>query len=232
MAASEQPDELVAEGFGSPVADRVHALLAPVIATLDVELVDVQWAGGVLRLAIERSDSDEGVTTDTLAQINRLVSPLLDQHDPVPGRYTLEVSSPGVERPLRRLAQFTRAIGETVIVKTVPGYEHRRFRGLLRSVEDGRLTIDAVEIDGVDLVEQVTEEIALVDVSSARTHFDWGPTPKKGGKASNNKRTKNSKNKNATNKNATKQSNPKQSAKGPAAKSKQINTTEEERGRT
>ncbi len=210
MTTPEQPDDLVAEGFGSPVADRVYALLAPVVATLSVELVDVQWSGGTLRLAIERPDADpeDGVTTDTLAAANRLVSPLLDQHDPVPGRYNLEVSSPGVERPLRRTEQFTRAVGENVIVKTIPGHDPRRVRGLLRSFEEERLTIDVVEIDGVDLTEIETHEVAMADVASARTHFDWGPTPKKGGKGAKGPK------------------------KGPSKKHTKTNTTEEERGRT
>jgi ribosome maturation factor RimP len=227
QASGPDDDVLMADGFGSPVADRVHALLAPVVATVDVDLVDVQWAGGVLRLAVEKTDADpsekDGVSTDTLAQINRLVSPLLDQHDPVPGRYTLEVSSPGVERPLRRAEHFARAVGEDVIVKTVPGHEHRRFRGLLRSVADGALDIEVVEIDGVDLPEPIIEAIAMADVASARTHFSWGPTPKKGGKGSNKGPNKGQANR------------PKGSAKGPKQQSagkKNGKTTEEERGRT
>ena len=211
LAAAEQDDDVVADGFGSPVADRVHALLAPVVTSLGVELIDVHWAGGTLRLAVERIDggaAGDGITTDTLAEVNRLVSPLLDQHDPVPGRYTLEVSSPGVERPLRRAEHFARAVGEVVIVKTVPGHDPRRLRGLLRSVADGRLVIDVDEIDGVDLAELETHEVALADVASARTHFDWGPTPKKGGKGSATHKQRNRKSK------------------------KKHTTTEEERGRT
>ncbi|MEL6982441.1 MAG: ribosome maturation factor RimP, partial [Actinomycetota bacterium] len=178
----------------------------------------------------------DGISTDTLAQVNRLVSPLLDQHDPVPGRYTLEVSSPGVERPLRRAEHFARAVGETVIVKTVPGHEHRRFRGQLRSVTEDALAIDVVEIDGVDLNESIAEEIALVDVASARTHFDWGPTPKKGGKGSNKTSNKSSTNR-ASNKGG---GNRPKGSKGPtggskqqsAGSKKQRKTTEEKRGRT
>lgn len=239
QANGTDDDELMAEGFGSPVADRVHALLAPVVATVDVELVDVQWAGGVLRLAIEKTDADpsekDGVSTDTLAQVNRLVSPLLDQHDPVPGRYTLEVSSPGVERPLRRAEHFARAVGEDVIIKTVPGHEHRRFRGVLRSVADGSLDIEVVEIDGVDLNEPITEAIALVDVASARTHFSWGPTPKKGGKGSN--KGPKGPNKGGPKGSGNRPKGQKGAAKGPkqqsaGSKNKKMNTTEEERGRT
>ena len=214
--SSDPQLELGAEGFGSPVADRVHALLAPVIATLDVDLVDVQWSGGTLRLAVERLDGEDGITTDALAEVNRLVSPLLDQHDPVPGRYTLEVSSPGVERPLRRTEHFARAVGEVVIVKTIPGHDPRRLRGLLRAVADARLVIEVDEIDGVELRETETHEVAMADIASAKTHFEWGPTPKKGGKGANKNRPK------------KKQQKP----TGQAGETATTTTTEEERGRT
>lgn len=164
-------------GFGSPVADRVNDLLAPVVAALDAELVDVEWAGGTLRLAVDRAG---GITTDSLAEINRAVSPILDQHDPVPGRYTLEVSSPGVERPLRRADHFRRAVGETIIVKAVPGIDPRRTKGTLRSFADGALTIEVTEIDGVGLAQAEVHTVELADIDSAKTHFEWGPSPKPG----------------------------------------------------
>jgi ribosome maturation factor RimP len=170
-------------GLGSPVADRVHDLLAPVMASVGADLVDVHWAGGTLRIVADRPGDDPGqggITTDGLAEINRLVSPILDQHDPVPGRYTLEVSSPGVERPLRRPDHFRRAVGETVIVKTVPGTEPRRIKGRLESIDGTRLTIEATETDGVDLSTPEVRQIDLVEIGSARTHFEWGPTPKLG----------------------------------------------------
>lgn len=177
----------IGDGFGSPIADRVHELLAPVVATVGAQLVDVQWAGGTLRVVADRPEGGGGITTDGLAEINRLVSPILDQHDPVPGRYTLEVSSPGVERPLRRPDQFRRAVGETVIVKTVPGTEPRRIKGRLESIDDGRLTIEVTETDGIDLTAPEIRVVDLAEVDSARTHFEWGPTPKRGSKG---KRTK------------------------------------------
>ena len=152
----------------------------------------MHWTGGTLRVVADRPDDDGGgnggITSDALAEINRLVSPILDQHDPVPGRYTLEVSSPGVERPLRRPDQFRRAVGETVIVKTVPGTEPRRIKGRLDAVDGEHLTIEVVETDGVDLTVPETRVVDLSDVDSARTHFEWGPTPKSG---STGKRKKN-----------------------------------------
>lgn len=191
-------------GFGSPVADLVHDLLAPVVATVGAELVDVQWAGGTLRVVADRpggedgggaNGGDGGITTDGLVEINRLVSPILDQHDPVPGRYTLEVSSPGVERRLRRPDHYRRAVGETVIVKTVPGTEPRRIKGRLESVDGERLTIEVTETDGVDLREPEVQVIDLTEVDSARTHFEWGPTPKPGSPGKTNRAKKNAGNK-------------------------------------
>jgi ribosome maturation factor RimP len=160
------------------VEERVDDLLSPIVATLDVDLLDVEFAGGILRLTIDR---DGGVTTDQLAQVNRLVGPLLDQHDPVPGRYTLEVSSPGLERSLKRPAHYLRAVGVVVVVKMEPGVEPRRYKGELTAATDDTATLTVTEIDGVDLDEPRPEELPLADVSSARTVFDWGPQPKPGG---------------------------------------------------
>lgn len=173
----------------SPVADRVHKLLDPVVATVGIELVDVEWTGGTLRVVV---DQPGGITTERLAEINRLISPLLDQQDPVPGRYLLEVSSPGVERALRTHAHFVRAIGEDVTVKLVPGVQPRRVRGRLSAVDDQRLAVDAIEIDGVTLPLAETHHIDLADVAKARTVFDWDSMPKKAKK--NKKKGKNRKN--------------------------------------
>jgi ribosome maturation factor RimP len=178
---------------GSPVADRVHDLVDPVVATLGVELVDIEWTGGTLRVVVDQSG---GITSGTLAEVNRLISPLLDQHDPVPGRYLLEVSSPGVERPLRTEAHFIRAIGEDVTVKLVPTVEPRRIRGRLIAVDDQRLTVEAVEIDGVARPIAETHYIELAEVAKARTVFDWDSMPKKPKK--NKKKGKNRKNKSVT----------------------------------
>ena len=164
--------------FGSPVADKVYDLLSSPISTVGVELLDVEWTGATLRLVI---DAEGGVTTGRLAEVNRLVSPLLDQHDPVPGRYMLEVSSPGIERPLRRIDHFRRAVGEQVIVKLETWADIRRVRGELLSVDDDAVTVAVVETDGVISGETESMSIAHEDIAKARTHFEWGPTPKKGG---------------------------------------------------
>lgn len=168
------------------VEERVLELLAPVVATVGVELVDVEHTGGSLRVTV---DEGSGITTERLAEVNRLISPILDQHDPIPGRYTLEVSSPGLERPLRTLDHFRRAVNETLLVKLNPDQDIRRLRGTLIAVDaddavedDGsaEIVMDVVEIDGVEIDEPESRRVGRPTIASARTVFAWGPGPKPG----------------------------------------------------
>lgn len=170
------------------IPDTVMELLAPVVANLDAELIDVDHNGSVLRLVVDR---DGGIDTDTLARINRVVSPMLDDHDPISGRYTLEVSSPGVERKLRRPRHFERAVGEQVIAKLMPGGDVRRLKGELVAARDDEIEIAVTEIDGNALADGEAPErrtVSLDEISSARTVFDWGPAPKPGKKKQGGKK--------------------------------------------
>jgi ribosome maturation factor RimP len=176
------------------VEDEVHRLLEPIVATLGIEVLEVEFTGGTLRVI---ADEGDGITTGRLAEVNRLISPILDQHDPVPGRYTLEVSSPGLERPLRRLDHYRRAIGEEIVVKMIPEVEPRRVKGRLVAVgaappdplrpqpssdaaADVTIAVEVTEVDGVALDEPDQRELDLAGVASARTVFTWGPAPKPG----------------------------------------------------
>lgn len=172
------------------IPETVSELLEPVVATLDVELLDVEWNGNSLRVVVDRVwpadqpiDKTDGVTTQQLADVNRLISPILAQHDPIPGRYTLEVSSPGVERKLSRPDHFRRAVGEDVVVKLQPGAEPRRVKGELLAVDEAAttLTVMGSEIDGIDQADPAPVEITVDVIQKARTSFDWGPAPKPGG---------------------------------------------------
>ena len=165
------------------VQDRVHELLEPVVATLDVELIDVEFNGGILRITV---DQDEGISTESLTSVNRLIAPILDQHDPIPGRYTLEVSSPGLERRLKRVGHYRRAVGEQIDIKLQTSTEPRRMKARLLGVDgsdeaaDGVLSLEVFEVDGVGLAETEQRELTLAEVANARTIFDWGPGPKPG----------------------------------------------------
>lgn len=152
------------------VADRTRESIAPAMAELGVELVDVEHLGATLRVTIDRPG---GIDLELISRATRRVSQLLDEIDPLASRYTLEVSSPGLERALRVPAHFVRAVGSTISVKTNPGVEgERRLTGLLRAADD-----DAIQIVAeADTVRTIRYE----DIERARTVFEWGPAPKPG----------------------------------------------------
>jgi ribosome maturation factor RimP len=160
------------------VADQnaVRAAAEPVLSSLGLELVDVEVVGSgrarTLRLTVDR---DGGVDLDTLAGANRPVVEALDAVEALSGPYTLELSSPGLERPLRRPAEFRRFVGTTVSVKSLePVSGARRHRGLLLDADDGGI---AVEVDGEH------RRFSYGEIASARTVFEWGPAPKPVGPA-------------------------------------------------
>jgi ribosome maturation factor RimP len=151
------------------VVDAVTEVVAPLVDRLGAVLVDVEHHGAVLRVVV---DDDGGIGTERLTEVTRAVSEALDDADPLPAHYTLEVSSPGLERPLRRPDQFVRAIGEEVSVKTRPSHQGaRRLRGRLVAADGAQIELS---VDG----RPVT--LALEDIERARTVFEWGSAPKPG----------------------------------------------------
>jgi ribosome maturation factor RimP len=160
------------------VADQnaVRAAAEPVLSSLGLELVDVEIVGSgrarTLRLTVDR---EGGIDLDTLARANRPVVDALDAVEALSGPYTLELSSPGLERPLRRPAEFRRFVGTTISVKShdvVAGA--RRHRGLLIEADDDGI---ALEVDGEH------RRFSYDAIASARTVFEWGPAPKPTGPA-------------------------------------------------
>ncbi len=134
---------------GAMLRDKLAALLQPVIAGLGYDLWDLEYLPGrgnaLLRIYLD-TDAHEGITVADCERASRAVSETLDAADPIPGNYTLEVSSPGVERPLRVARHFAPYAGEQVFVEMVhPVEERRRFKG--RMVVAGDDTIE-VEVDG------------------------------------------------------------------------------------
>ncbi len=151
------------------VPDNLHDQLAPVLADLGLELYDVEVRPGTVRVVVDRPG---GVDLDGLAEANRALSAAMDRIDPLPGRYVLEVSSPGVERRLRTPAHFAGAIGQTVSVRTVPGAgEARRVQGVLVAADESGFTVEGP--DGPDGASRLTYD----EVDRARTVFTWGPRP-------------------------------------------------------
>ena len=108
---------------------------------------------------------------DAIAGVTREVSRALDHEDPIAGTYTLEVTSPGLERPLKRPADFERAVGTEVAIKTQPGTDgDRRVSGVLQSTDGDGVVVRAV--DGS------TRSIRHDEILKARTVFTWTPEPK------------------------------------------------------
>ncbi len=153
--------------------ERLWAVIEPYVAAEGIELDDLDIVGKapgvVLRVTL---DADEGLGVDRLAEVSRRLSRLLDEEDPVEGSYTLEVSSPGLERKLRRPSHFHKSLGRDVKVKSrleIDG-DHSH-RGVLVAATDDRFV---VEVDGEK------RELAYGDVVSARTVFAWEKAPKPG----------------------------------------------------
>lgn len=160
------------------IEDRVGEIIIPLLDDLDVELIDLEYGGGRLLVTI---DTEQGIDAKTLTLATRTVSRELDETDPIPGKYTLEVSSPGLERRLRTPAHYQSAVGGDITVKLFEPIDgNRRFQGRLASADETSFTL----IDD----EAKEHEIYYDLVTKARTVFEWGPTPKPGGAKSKTKK--------------------------------------------
>lgn len=120
-----------------------------------VDVVDVEVVGATkapcVRVRIDHADETlPTITLDEVTEETGWISDALDELDPIPSSFTLEVSSPGIDRPLRKERDFERFAGQTVAVSLVPGEGRRRYTGTLLGIEDGTV---ALEVDGerVDL---------------------------------------------------------------------------------
>ncbi|MEQ8409265.1 MAG: ribosome maturation factor RimP [Gammaproteobacteria bacterium] len=127
----------------------ITELVQPTIEALGLQLWGIEHLSqgkfSLLRIYIE---SDEGILIEDCEKVSRQVSALLDVEDPITGEYTLEVSSPGIDRPLFALEQFQQYIGETVNIKTRgPVNGRRKFKGTIAAIEDESVV---VQIDGED----------------------------------------------------------------------------------
>lgn len=169
------------------VVERVQAIAAPIVADLGLEIYDLEMVSGVLRLSIDTPPGmPGGVTLDNIALVSRLVSRELDHTDPVPGRYTLEVTSPGLERPLRTPAHFQREINKVVSVRLHHAVDgRRRLQGVLLRADQSHVVV-CLDDTGTEV------SIAHDAIERARTVFVWGSdaAQKSSKKSSNDRVTK------------------------------------------
>src|ERR671910_2939484 len=128
--------------------DQLRELLAPVVAGVGYQLWELEYmprsGGGLLRLYIDSAaDSSMGIGLDDCERVSRVVSETLDAADPIPGHYTLEVSSPGLDRVLRTREHFERFAGERVRLEMMQPIEGRkRFAGRLLGVGESDITLE------------------------------------------------------------------------------------------
>jgi len=152
----------------------LRELAGPALARVGLDLWDVEVSRQLVRFLVDRG---EGVDLDALTDASRVVSAVLDEHDDlVPaGSYQLEVSSPGLERTLRRPDQFRRFVGSTVSIKTTePVGGARRHRGTLLAADEAGCEV------APDAAADAPVRLSYDQIERARTVFEWGPAPKPG----------------------------------------------------
>ena len=153
-------------------ANEIATLLAPTVQSLGLELLGVEYlpapGGALLRLYIDvpaDAGDERTVGIEDCEAASREVSAQLDVADPISGHYTLEVSSPGVDRPLFTAPQFARFMGETAkVALKLPQDGRRRLQGAITAVEGDRITFD---VDGAAFV------VSIDNIEKARLVPDW-----------------------------------------------------------
>jgi ribosome maturation factor RimP len=151
-------------------ADRVRDIVAPLVASADLELYDLDMAGAVLQVLVDRPG---GADITAISSLARAISRALDEHDPIVGGYALEVSTPGLERPLRTPEHFAAAARSRMSakVKTKPGVEgERRVEGTITAADEATVTVQST--GGAE------RSLRYEDIERARTTFEWGGAAK------------------------------------------------------
>ena len=146
-------------------AQRVAALAEPVLADMGFRLVRVKMSGPVLQVMAERPDGTFSI--DDCEQVSRAISPLLDVEDPIASRYQLEVSSPGIDRPLVRPSDFEVWAGHELKVEmAVPVAGRKRFRGELEGYHEGEVRLFIENPEGG--TEPLLVGVPFADIGEAK----------------------------------------------------------------
>jgi len=144
----------------------LHNLFEPVVESMGYELVGVEYHGGehhgVLRIYI---DQDDGITVDDCAAVSRQISAVLDVEDPITNAYDLEVSSPGLNRPLFKAADFARFAGQRAKIRLAIAQDGRKnFNGLLQGIDEDREEV-IIDVDN-ELFYLPLQDIAKANLIS------------------------------------------------------------------
>ena len=138
-------------------AEQIAELIAPTVEALGLELwgIELQQQGKYSLLRVYIENRENGVSIEDCEKVSRQVSALLDVEDPISGEYTLEVSSPGMDRPLFTAEQFGLYVGETVNIRLRTAMQGRRkFKGVIERVNEG--VVDLL-VDGQSVAIQLTD---------------------------------------------------------------------------
>jgi ribosome maturation factor RimP len=138
------------------------------LSDLGLDLYDLEMVKGTLNVVVTRSG---GVDLESLTKANRVISEWLDVNDPIAGRFTLDVSSPGLERKLRTPAHFISTVGEVVTLRELRGDQPtRRLEGTVLEANESSVTLDDAEHGRIT--------VAIDTIERARTVFKWGAEAK------------------------------------------------------
>jgi ribosome maturation factor RimP len=178
VAGNAQPETLTRRKTSTGTASDIEARIEPTLAGMGYRIVRTQLSGGQkhevrLQIMVERTDGG-GMDVDCCAEVSRAVEAILDVEDPIGGQYNLEVSSPGIDRPLTRLDDFETWSGfDARVEMSEPRAGRRRFKGQLLGVSDGhvRIQVDGAEwrlpFDGIEKAKLVLTD-ALIAATSGR----------------------------------------------------------------
>ncbi|TRZ79461.1 MAG: ribosome maturation factor RimP [Actinobacteria bacterium] len=162
------------------IVTRISELVTPIVSDLGLDLYDLEFNSGVVRVVVDtkpgllgEDGQPAGVDLEKIGVLTRLISKEFDHSEPVPGRYTLEVTSPGLERNLRLPRHFVREVNKVISVRLTAPLENsneRRVQGLLVSADDRQITVrNASDVE-------IAINYSMID--RARTVFEWKPTSK------------------------------------------------------
>ena len=162
------------------IVTRISELVTPIVSDLGLDLYDLEFVSGVVRVVVDtkpgmlgENGQPAGVDLEKIGLLTRLISKEFDHSEPVPGRYTLEVTSPGLERNLRLPRHYIREVNKVINVRLTAPLEtggERRVQGVLMSADDREITLR--NSSGVEI------KINYATIDRARTVFEWKTTSK------------------------------------------------------
>ncbi len=196
-STSDNSGTSASENFGTNVGTnlivtRISELVAPIVSDLGLDLYDLEFVSGVVRVVVDtkpgtlgENGRPAGVDLEKIGLLTRLISKEFDHAEPVPGRYTLEVTSPGLERNLRLPRHYVREVNKEVNVRLTAPLEtggERRIQGVLVGADEREITVRNAS--------DVEIKIKYATIDRARTVFKFETTSKQDARHSKNSKHK------------------------------------------